>query len=192
MITDQSDLAEMLSADDSEASIKRNVYKYTNCGAFIALHPWGIEIGSIVEGSENGTETYMLQYPFTVAQYEACMQAIEKESSAIWDWANVVRFHCLHQTLDATGTKVVDCCDWSGGADDVEDWADDEDTVAICPKCGAKVEGATDAEGGLDFPDLYQEHAHLHVIHNADPEVATEYDEYAELRRAGLNHRGEP
>ena len=96
-IRNQADLAKMLCADNTKASIERSVYKYTDCGAWIELNPEGIRIGSIVEGCDNGTSTFALDYPFTEEEYRAAEAAIEKEATAIWEWANV--------TYDRLGRK---------------------------------------------------------------------------------------
>jgi hypothetical protein len=67
---------------------KRNVYKYTGCGAWIEFEGDGIRVGSIVEGCDFGTIIYKLTYPFEAGTYDRCIQAIEAEASALWDWAN--------------------------------------------------------------------------------------------------------
>jgi hypothetical protein len=73
---------------DSPESAKRNVYKYTDCGAWINFGMDSITVGSIVEGSDVGTETHTLNFPFTGKEYNDAIQAIEDEASAIWEWAN--------------------------------------------------------------------------------------------------------
>jgi len=88
MISNMADLAEMLAAEPNEASIKRNVYKYTDCGAWIELKEDGIRLGSIVEGCDSDTATYALKYPFTEEDYRARVNAIEKEADALWKWSN--------------------------------------------------------------------------------------------------------
>ena len=89
MIENQRDLLEHLCAEDIEQA-KRNVYKYTDCGAWIEFNEDGILIGSIVEGCDFGTADYHLNYPFTEKRYSNCIEAIEKEASLVWDWANEV------------------------------------------------------------------------------------------------------
>jgi hypothetical protein len=89
MIENQSDMLEHLCAEDIEQA-KRNVYKYTDCGAWIEFNEDGIVIGSIVEGCDFGTADYHLNYPFTEERYSNCIEAIEKEASLVWDWANEV------------------------------------------------------------------------------------------------------
>lgn len=192
MPNNQAELAEMLSADNTKASIERSVYKYTECGAWIELKPWGIRIGSIVEGSDNGTHTYALKYPFTEEEYRACEEAIEKEASAIWEWANVIHYYCIHQTLDANG-KVLSACDYIGGENDIEYLGEQ----TVCPKCGNPIEGATSAEGGCDFPDIGMDFQNIKGFEHDWPlnetplEGEENYDEMDELRKAALN-RGQP
>lgn len=89
MIENQRDLLEHLCAK-SIPEAKKNVYKYTDCGAWIDIGGAGILIGSIVEGSDFGTQIYTLKYPFTEERYSNCIEAIEKEASLVWKWANEV------------------------------------------------------------------------------------------------------
>ena len=86
-ITCEQNVLVMLEAHDREQA-KRHVYKYTDCGAWIEFHDWGIRLGSIVEGCSFGTATYSLRYPFHPRDYEARIKAIEAEASALWNWAN--------------------------------------------------------------------------------------------------------
>jgi hypothetical protein len=54
----------------------------------VEVRKGGILLGTIVEGADFGTVTYPLRYPFTTDDIDARLEAIEKEASAIWDWAN--------------------------------------------------------------------------------------------------------
>jgi hypothetical protein len=87
IIRHQQDMLDLLAADSVEQA-KRNVYKYNDCGPWIEFYSDGIRIGSIVEGCDFGTAIYPLKYPFTDADYNARMAAVEEEASALWDWAN--------------------------------------------------------------------------------------------------------
>lgn len=51
----------------------------------------GIEVGSIVEGSDNGPESEVLMFPFTEEEFDAAVARIDKECGIIWEWANVTR-----------------------------------------------------------------------------------------------------
>lgn len=105
---------------DNEAQAARHLFKYTNCGAWILFKPWGIVLGSIVEGCDFGTASYSLRYAddFTAQDILDRINAIEREAEALWDWANISR--------DITGRK-----NWRG---------------------------KTDAERGLDPPDISREY----------------------------------
>ena len=75
----------------TEEEAKRNLYKYTECGAFIEFEKDGIVLGSIVEGSDEGTTTFKLKYKdITEDKLEDILARIENEASLIWDWANKV------------------------------------------------------------------------------------------------------
>lgn len=89
MIRNLKDLAKMLCAEPAtEEMIKRNVYNYTDCGAWIAIDEGGIRLGSIVEGSDVEIEADYLAYPFTEAQYRQAEAWVEAEAEAAWNEAN--------------------------------------------------------------------------------------------------------
>ena len=73
----------------TEEEAKRNIYKNTDCGAFIEFEKDGIVLGSIVEGSDEGTTTFKLKYKdITEDKLENIMARIENEANLIWNWAN--------------------------------------------------------------------------------------------------------
>lgn len=88
-MTTQKDVLEFF-CTDTKAGAKRNIYKNTDCGAWISFNPTGIVIGSIVEGLDFGTTTYPLHYAdnFTGADLQARIDAVEREASALWEWGN--------------------------------------------------------------------------------------------------------
>ena len=74
---------------ETEMEARSNIYRFTECGAFLEFEDNGIVIGSIVEGSESGTETFKFEYgKFTEKELQEAIQEIEKQASLIWDWAN--------------------------------------------------------------------------------------------------------
>lgn len=98
-----------------ESLVKKNIYKYTDCGAWVSFDDCGIRLGSIVEGSDVSRCEYPLPWDrITVEAITKRIDAIEKEADAIWKWANEER----------------------------------ED-------------GKTDADSGLDCPDVGWEYRHL-------------------------------
>jgi hypothetical protein len=88
-MTTKQTVLDFFSAED-EAQCERHIYKYTDCGAWIEFNDEGIRIGSIVEGCDFGTWIYPLRYAdnFTAADIQARIDAVEKEATAIWEWAN--------------------------------------------------------------------------------------------------------
>ena len=73
----------------TEDQAKKNLYKATSCGAFIEFEENGIVLGSIVEGSDEGTTTFNLAYAdITKDCLENIIGIIEREADAIWKWAN--------------------------------------------------------------------------------------------------------
>jgi hypothetical protein len=78
---------------ENEKQCERNLYKFTSCGAWIEFHDWGIKLGSIVEGSDDGTDVFNLKYGkgFSKKLIQKTIDKIEEQAEAIWDWANEVR-----------------------------------------------------------------------------------------------------
>lgn len=94
----------------TQAEAKRNLYKATDCGAWIEFHPWGIRLGSIVEGADFGTATYPLSYEdgFTHGDIQDRIDAIEAEADAIWKWANEPAGEDTDETLMELGCDAPD------------------------------------------------------------------------------------
>ena len=87
-ITNINDLAAMLGADPNEESIRRRVYKDTDCGASISVDETGVQLGSIVEGSDVEIEASFLAFPFTSDDYDDAIQYVEGEAEREWLLAN--------------------------------------------------------------------------------------------------------
>lgn len=85
-IRNASDLAALLGANGtSEEALSRRVYKATDCGAWLAKTHDGVQVGSIVEGTDATTDTHDLQYPFTPAEFWTALEEVEAEASYIWN-----------------------------------------------------------------------------------------------------------
>lgn len=82
------DLADLLETTPDEESLSHRVYKGTDCGAWLKVIDGGVEIGSIVEGSDAETTTYKLCYPFSEKLFWDDLQRVEDEASMLWDEAN--------------------------------------------------------------------------------------------------------
>lgn len=78
---------------ENEKQCERNLYKFTSCGAWIEFKDWGISLGSIVEGSDDGTDVFNIRYGkgFSKKLIQKTIDKIEEQAAAIWDWANEVR-----------------------------------------------------------------------------------------------------
>ena len=67
--------------------LKRSLYKYTSCGAFIEWNEKSVEIGSIAEGSDaEFTATY--DFPFRMKDIEAWIEELEVLCEKAWIEAN--------------------------------------------------------------------------------------------------------
>lgn len=97
VIANEAELIAFVDATDREGA-KRRVRKDTECGAWIVFNPDGIELGSIVEGSDATTGTRTLEYPFTQDDYNDAIQAIEQEADELWNEANLDEF--AHEESD--------------------------------------------------------------------------------------------
>lgn len=97
-------------SEKSFDDIKRNTYKYTNCGAWIEevtknmvdyesphieefsdaptyKQATGITVGSIVEGSDVDCTPFTLEYPFEISVFWEKLKDLEQEADGIWrEW----------------------------------------------------------------------------------------------------------
>ena len=70
-----------------ERDIATTVYKYTSCGAWVALDYYGwIRMGSIVEGVDECTDVFELEFgKFTIDDFNKALDSIEEQAKEIWD-----------------------------------------------------------------------------------------------------------
>ena len=87
LIATEADVLMWLSAESREQA-ERHLYKFTDCGAWILWHDDGIQLGSIVEGSDAEVITDSLRYPFTERQLQETIDYIEAEADMLWREAN--------------------------------------------------------------------------------------------------------
>ena len=94
LITNIASLFKHVGVDDF-ASLEKSIYKGTDCGAWICKlaglnhgDPDGVEVGSIVEGSEACATPVKLHYPFDSKALWEALDGIEAECSELWDEAN--------------------------------------------------------------------------------------------------------
>lgn len=87
-ITNAKDLALHVTGESDINRVGRAIYKGTDCGAWIEITDIDVLVGSIVEGSDIGTATYRLKYPFESDGLWKRLEAIEAEAEKIWEWAN--------------------------------------------------------------------------------------------------------
>jgi hypothetical protein len=86
-LKNENDVIQYLSAETIEQA-KKHLYKGTDCGAWIQFEENGIQLGSIVEGSDAEVSTDSLLYPFTSKSLEETIAYIESEASCLWEEAN--------------------------------------------------------------------------------------------------------
>ena len=74
--------------EDAKAWITRRIYKDNDCGPWIKFNEDGVEIGSIVEGSDVDITSDPLTYPFTFEELDATINQVELDAEVEWEWAN--------------------------------------------------------------------------------------------------------
>ena len=67
--------------------LERDVYKYTECGAWIHWTEKEVTVGSIVEGSD-AEFSYRLAFPFTDIDYDYTLGCLEQLVDEAWHEAN--------------------------------------------------------------------------------------------------------
>ena len=65
-------------------AVSKAIFKGTNCGAWVATTGDAIQVGSTVEGADEGTEVHDLTYPFSKDDFWKAVQAVEDEAESIW------------------------------------------------------------------------------------------------------------
>jgi hypothetical protein len=64
----------------------KTIYRGTSCGASLRLlDNQTIEIGSIVEGVDEGAEPYALSWPFTAGEFWDAVKTVEARCADIWE-----------------------------------------------------------------------------------------------------------
>lgn len=70
------------------ARLNKIVYKNTDCGAWVQVHPDRVVIGSIVEGSDAEVPGCDLPFPFDIEAWDETIQYVEDEADLLWREAN--------------------------------------------------------------------------------------------------------
>lgn len=122
-MTTYHNIKELLAAHDAENFWRfgRNLYKYTGCGPWVKLilteersmyyedkgaddpsalddpDIIGIEIGSIVEGSEVEVGPYFLRFPFAEEQFEEAVKNVDDEAHFYWQRDNIHEYYVDHE-----------------------------------------------------------------------------------------------
>ena len=68
-------------------SLKRDMYKYTDCGAWIEWDDKQMKIGSIVEGSDAEFDQTFV-FPFEMSEVDIWMEDLEILTDEAWQEAN--------------------------------------------------------------------------------------------------------
>lgn len=84
-ITCIEDLARNL--DTTVDRLKRDMFKYTECGAWITWDDRGVSVGSIVEGSD-AEFSNTFTFPFFMRDFESWIDELEMLCDEAWHEAN--------------------------------------------------------------------------------------------------------
>jgi len=87
-ITNINDLAELLGCEPNQDHLSHRVFKDTDCGAWIEVKENGVQLGTIVEGSDAEIKATFLTYPFTDEAYYEAIEYLENEAEREWNLAN--------------------------------------------------------------------------------------------------------
>jgi hypothetical protein len=87
VVASHQELAEALGTD--VAHLGKVIYKGTDCGAYLVAAQGSnqdhIKVGSIVEGTDQGTEEFTLVYPFKVGDLWYALGQVEEQALEIWN-----------------------------------------------------------------------------------------------------------
>lgn len=86
LIRDINEFAEYLGTTTDR--LEHDIYKYTECGAWINWDEKEIRIGSIVEGSDAEFSCAPLVFPFDSAEYDKAIDWLESETDFEWHRVN--------------------------------------------------------------------------------------------------------
>lgn len=75
--------------DQDEANLSKAVYKATACGAWVKLKDDGVEIGSIVEGSDAEVGPFFLKFPFSLQEWRDTISEVEDIADFEWQKAHL-------------------------------------------------------------------------------------------------------
>jgi hypothetical protein len=64
-----------------QTTLARELFLETDLGVWATIHPDGITLGAIVEGSEAEIGPYRLVFPFTAQQFRGILQLIQAEAA---------------------------------------------------------------------------------------------------------------
>lgn len=82
--------------EETMDQVTRNTYKYTDCGAWCKTahdnqcEVIGLQVGSIVEGSDAETQVHTIKFPFEIGEFWNALDEVENEASVLWEEANGV------------------------------------------------------------------------------------------------------
>ena len=68
--------------------LKRDIYKYTACGAYIDWNEKQVCLGSIVEGTDTEIEASPLEFPFEMDEFWNTLKWVEANADHAWHERN--------------------------------------------------------------------------------------------------------
>jgi hypothetical protein len=88
MIENSQDVARYFGLEEHEQDrVSRQLYKATDCGAWLQFIDDGVMVGTIVEGADVEPESITLTFPFTENDFNAAIQTLEEQAAEIWhEW----------------------------------------------------------------------------------------------------------
>ena len=71
--------------EEDFSDVEKATYKYTTCGAWITQSVDGIKFGSIIEGCDQETQVYTLDYPFEIDPFWDGLDKVDKQAEGMWN-----------------------------------------------------------------------------------------------------------
>ena len=100
IILSESDLLEVYEAD-TQSSVERCLFKYTESGVGIGWEEDGIVLTGCIEGADYDGPSRKLEYPFTLKNYYDTLDEIDEQSCQLWFDANFdIHFFIENPTED--------------------------------------------------------------------------------------------
>jgi hypothetical protein len=109
------EMAELLTAElgrDTPEGWSKSIYKGTPCGAWLSPLPQSIQLGSIVEGSDEEIGPIELNWPFSADQLWGALDEINNAAEYYWQRDNYIWFYIDYTPADKPAERFYGVFTW--------------------------------------------------------------------------------